>query len=519
MYPVHMTKLRAARYRRISDDREGLELGVARQDEDTMALCVRNGYQVVADLCDNDISASTLSSKARPQYDEMMRRGRAGEFDVIVAYTSGRITRRPRENEDLIELAERHGVRFAYVASPAFDLNTADGRHVARILAAGDAAEPERIGERVRRKLQQRRDGGLTYNGAARFGYAKIGPATYELVQPEADLLLEAYRKIVSGQASFEAIANAWNAMGVTTTKGGRWTRQTLRHMMCNGFGLGVIRENPKTKLGKRSAMGAFVERTNGVHPIITTEEEAGELWRAFKARHDLNKETREDQNAQARSTRTTHEHMLSGLILCPCERRMAVKYHSGRVIWVCPGWKEKKHSYIAIEDSRAQALVMEWLDGIAEDGENIQARIEEGEHHRRTATLVERNTKAIETLKRERDKVALKAFDDEITPEEGRVQRDGIDAEIRALTVAMASAELDHRAAMVPLPDFATLLDGWSDRTVQARHDALGALVVGFVVVRGDNPRRLVSTSTLDPLPRWTQKWPEAPTGEGASG
>ena len=109
----------AAIYVRISEDREGRELGVERQEQDCRDLADRNGWPAVDIYPDDDISASTRSRKRRPQYELLLADARAGRFDVVVAYTSGRLTRRPRELEDLIDLAERHGTRLVYVRSPA----------------------------------------------------------------------------------------------------------------------------------------------------------------------------------------------------------------------------------------------------------------------------------------------------------------------------------------------------------------------------------------------------------------
>ncbi|HYS38449.1 MAG TPA: recombinase family protein, partial [Pseudonocardiaceae bacterium] len=126
-------------------------MGVARQLEDCRQLAARNGDTVTRIYSDNDIGASTRSRKPRPEYQKMIKDARDGLIDKIIAYTSGRLTRRPREHEDLIDLAEQLGVAFGYVASPGFDLNTAAGRRVARILAATDAGEAEDISERARR--------------------------------------------------------------------------------------------------------------------------------------------------------------------------------------------------------------------------------------------------------------------------------------------------------------------------------------------------------------------------------
>src|SRR5579859_5770999 len=121
-------KHRSGIYLRISDDREGRELGVGRQQEDCLSLSEHLHCVVYDFYKDNDISASPRSRKVRPDYQRLLADARAGAIDTIIAYTSSRLTRRPREHEDLIELAEQYGIQFHYVASPSFDLNTAAGR-------------------------------------------------------------------------------------------------------------------------------------------------------------------------------------------------------------------------------------------------------------------------------------------------------------------------------------------------------------------------------------------------------
>jgi DNA invertase Pin-like site-specific DNA recombinase len=214
-----MSVKRAAKYKRISADREGRELGVGRQDEDLDALAERLGVLVVADYEDNDISASTRSRKLRPDYDRMLRDARAGVFEVILAYTSGRLTRRPREHEDLIELAERHGVQFVYVRSPSFDLTTAQGRRIARTLAAQDAGEAEEISERVQRAVRQRAERGEHHGGLVPFG---------QDTEEHAEWIREAVRRLLAGETLY-GICTDWNKQGRRTRKGCKWRTINLR--------------------------------------------------------------------------------------------------------------------------------------------------------------------------------------------------------------------------------------------------------------------------------------------------
>src|SRR4051794_1962622 len=163
---------RAAVYCRISDDREGERLGVERQREDCLARAQRESWEVVEVFTDNDVGASTRSRKSRPAYKQVIKAAEDGEIDVILSYSNSRLTRRPMELEHLINLHNATGVLLRTVVSGDADLSTADGRAVARTIAAWDAAEAERIGERVARAARQRREQGLRHGGFPPYGCA-----------------------------------------------------------------------------------------------------------------------------------------------------------------------------------------------------------------------------------------------------------------------------------------------------------------------------------------------------------
>lgn len=212
--------LPAGIYLRISDDKEGRELGVTRQEEDNRRLADRLGVNVVDVYKDNDISASTRTKKKRPDYRRLLRDAETGRIKVIIAYTSARITRRPRENEDLIELAEKHGTVFQYVASPAFDLNTANGRLIARILVANDAGMAETTAELIARKKLERAQNGQFHGGSRPYGYEKDGK-TPRLC--EIKVVIEAVRRLGAGESQASIIRN-FNDRGTKTAEGGMWT-------------------------------------------------------------------------------------------------------------------------------------------------------------------------------------------------------------------------------------------------------------------------------------------------------
>lgn len=254
---------RAGIYRRISDDREGMELGVDRQGEDTTALCERAGDTIVDTYTDNDIGASTRSKKRRPEYERLLADARSGRINKIVAYTSGRLTRRPREHEDQIDLAEQFGVEFQYVASPSFDLNTSAGRRVARILAANDAGEAEDTSERLQRQRLQAAAEGKYMGGRRPFGYEADGVTVRE---GEALILGEMTERLLAGESIRSITANL-NDRGVRTSTGREWGLKSVHDVLKRPRNAGLVSHN-----------GEIVGRA--VWPAIVDES----TWRAVDA-------------------------------------------------------------------------------------------------------------------------------------------------------------------------------------------------------------------------------------------
>jgi DNA invertase Pin-like site-specific DNA recombinase len=85
---------RAVIYTRISRDPEGEALGVQRQRQDCLDRAAREGWQVIDVLVENDVSASGYARKPRPLCAQLMQRAERREFDVILAYSNSRLTRR-----------------------------------------------------------------------------------------------------------------------------------------------------------------------------------------------------------------------------------------------------------------------------------------------------------------------------------------------------------------------------------------------------------------------------------------
>lgn len=151
-------------YLRISEDANRTGLGVERQRQDCQALASDRGWTVVKVYEDNDVSAS--SGRKRPQYEAMLEDIRQGRIDGVIVWDVDRLTRMPRELEDVIDLADQHGLALASVGGD-IDLATPQGRMTARLKGAVARHEVEQASRRIQRKNQQRAEAGLPHGSPA----------------------------------------------------------------------------------------------------------------------------------------------------------------------------------------------------------------------------------------------------------------------------------------------------------------------------------------------------------------
>jgi site-specific DNA recombinase len=211
----------AAIYTRISKDLQHAGLGVARQLADCQRYAGEHGYEVVAELQDNDISASGL--KLRPSYVELRQLMEDRVVEFVLVYSMDRLHRNMAELIEYIELARRTDVGIISVSSGGrVNLATSDGRFQAHIFGAVAANEREKNQERIKRKHLE-----LAQNGAwpGRRVYGHLEDAT--VVDAEANVIRELSDRILNGER-YNDIARDLNTRGIPTLTGAQWRASSI---------------------------------------------------------------------------------------------------------------------------------------------------------------------------------------------------------------------------------------------------------------------------------------------------
>jgi site-specific DNA recombinase len=304
-----MTACRAvAIYARISRDEEGSGLGVKRQLKDCRALADSLGWTVAEEYVDNDISA--YSGKRRPGYEQMLADVADGLRDGVVVYHPDRLTRRPLELEQFLEVVTTARVpEVRFVASGGLDVGTGDGLMVLRVLAAVAASESATKSRRGRRKALEIAESGRPHIGSHRpYGYEDDRITVKE---SEAQVIRTLAARYLAGETT-RSLAEWLNREGIRTVRGNPWRTPTIRQVLAG----------PRIA-GLRTHHGEVI--TEGIwEPIISMETHARLLA--------------EMDRRKVSGRRAPRRYLLSGMLRCgKCDGRLYSSARTdGRRRYVC---------------------------------------------------------------------------------------------------------------------------------------------------------------------------------------
>jgi site-specific DNA recombinase len=181
----------------------------------------------------------------------------SGARDGVLVYHLDRLTRRPRELEEFLEVIDAAKVRHVKFVAGDADLGSGDGLLVARIMGAVAAGESAAKSRRVKRKMLQNAQRGLPHGRSLRpFGF-EDDAITHR--PDEVKVLREMAGRFVAGD-SWHALCTDLDARGIRSVKGSPWQTHSLRHVL----------SNPRVA-GLRAYNGEVVGKTVW-EPIISEE-------------------------------------------------------------------------------------------------------------------------------------------------------------------------------------------------------------------------------------------------------
>lgn len=281
----------AAIYLRASLDTTGEREAVQRHENACIDLASLKRWSVVGTYEDNSISSK--KGVVRPGYEAMMRDYAAGKFDAIITWDLDRLTRVPRELEDMIDACEEGSLALV-TANGEADLTTDGGKLYARVKVAVARGEVERKGARQRLAQKQRAEVGRPPRGIRPTGYTLDG----EIVADEAAVITRIFDRFSAGD-TLKGIAADLDHDGLPTSTGARWSSSSVSSILRNA-----------RYAGRSVYKGEVVGR--GSWDALVTEAQ----FDAVQARLD-------DPRRKTRGVSTARKHLGSGLYFCSCGLRI----------------------------------------------------------------------------------------------------------------------------------------------------------------------------------------------------
>lgn len=210
-------------YRRVSTSEQGRSgLGLDSQAAALGCFCKSEGFEVVAEFL--DIASGKLPIEARPGLASALEKARRLRCPIIVA----KLDRLSRDVAFISGLMAR-GVPFI-VAELGVDTDP----FILHLFAALSEKERRMIGERTKAALRMKKEAGALLGNRTNLAEARIKAriakvsaacAFADRVRPEIEMMQK-------GGESLNKIATRLNAMGVPTSRGGRWTAKTVSRVL-----------------------------------------------------------------------------------------------------------------------------------------------------------------------------------------------------------------------------------------------------------------------------------------------
>lgn len=227
-------------YLRISDDREGKGLGVARQLAEITSKLKAEGLKPIDVYSDNDISASR-GTKKRKEYERLLNDILNDRIDTVYVFAVDRLYRQVQELLDLLKLLEnKPSVEIHSILGGAINLATPEGRTMATVQVALASGEITKLKARIRSKHKELAIAGKSHGGQRIFGYQN---GMKGINKKEANAVKKMAELFIATENSAQVVR--WlDKNGFKTVQGKDWSVATLRRFLLSPSIVGIRAHN-----------------------------------------------------------------------------------------------------------------------------------------------------------------------------------------------------------------------------------------------------------------------------------
>lgn len=301
------------------------------QVRDIEAYCRLNNLRVVKVYADRALSGT---SDKRPEFQRMLRDAERGRWSFVVVWKTDRFARNRYDSATYKYRLKRFGVRVLSAKESIPD--GPEGILLESVLEGSAEYYSANLAQNIRRGMHSNALECKVNSGSIPFGYRKGEDGRFAVVEAEAEIVREIFRKVAEG-VPFVDLCNDLNGRGIRTKRGGLWNKNSFRRMLLNEIYVGVY---------------SFSDvRVEGGVPAIVDRALFLEVGEKLKTK----------KHPQGRH-RENGEYMLTGKLFCgPCGSPMVGAAGTGR-------HGELHHYYVckkrqAEKACSKQNVVRDWIE------------------------------------------------------------------------------------------------------------------------------------------------------------
>ncbi len=528
----------AAIYARVSSARQRDEQTIGSQTAALIEAAERWGLEVPVEWVfeDEGYSGATL---IRPALERLRDLAAQVPVDVVLCYSPDRLARRYAYQALLIDEFSRVGTEVRFVKGPRAETPEDE----LMIQFQGMIAEYERaqIAERTRRGKAHRARAGLTnVLSGAPYGYRYVrrsesADARYEIVENEARVVRELFRRYIEDQVTMAELVRWLEAEQIPTSTGkARWDRSTIWGMLRNPAYAGRAASAKTMRTDQRAALNRTARRPGRtVSRYVASRPRPREDWVEIPVPAIVSTETFEaaarrlEDNRRFAARNTKVPSLLMGLVVCEgcgyAYYRTSTRTKTRRLYYYrCLGSDDYRYENGRVCDNRP--VRADFLDDVVwgqviallADPALVQAELDRRLADLRTANPATAERSRIELeLSRTTGAISrlVEAYQEELLSlDELRARMPALRAKetgLRASADALEAQLLDRDAYLKLAEDLegflSRLRETSNDATVEDRQRVLRTVVKEVVV----GPERVVVRHSI----------PTSPRGAGSSG
>jgi DNA invertase Pin-like site-specific DNA recombinase len=238
---------RSGRWLRVSTGRqdEGMQVPDVERWESEHEYDVQRVYTV------HGSSAFKGNKKFDDEWAKVIRDINSGVITVLVVWKTDRIDRK-LQTMNMLEEVRQAGGRVEFVTQPHLNELTTMGGRIALNVQQEIAHEESRTksDRAIMTRDNLRAAGSITSRPP--FGYVVVGERKakrFEVVDKLRPVIIEIFNHCIAGD-SLETIARWLDSEGIPTSRGGKWSKPTIKDIINNRVYIGYIQDNSGRTIG-----------------------------------------------------------------------------------------------------------------------------------------------------------------------------------------------------------------------------------------------------------------------------